>query len=118
VPRPAADCSSTAKRHPRTFVVVHLKVGCQASLKDTPARALLWISASIRSAVETSVLSSGRMVRSLLLTMHGAGSYGGRDFCVVGEGPADAVGHYVNYQGNMVEMNKGKCNPLVMGGAP
>jgi len=54
----------------------------------------------------------------MLEKMHASGSYMGRDFCVVADGPAGAVGHSVTYMGKTMNLQKGQCSPLAMGGAP
>jgi len=58
------------------------------------------------------------MLTSMLEKMHASGSYMGRDFCVVADGPAGAVGHSVTYMGNTLNLQKGMCSPLAMGGNP
>lgn len=58
------------------------------------------------------------MLLAKLALLHGNGSYMGRNFCAVVQGPESAVDHTVNVMGHTVTIENGSCNPLMMGGKP
>mmetsp|Transcript_34479 Transcript_34479/g.67474 ORF Transcript_34479/g.67474 Transcript_34479/m.67474 type:complete len:80 (-) Transcript_34479:269-508(-) len=53
-----------------------------------------------------------------MVFLHGGQNVMGRNVCAVVTGPATASGSTVTVQGHVVKLFSGKCNPIMMGGAP